>query len=135
MRCVPFAASAADDPSGSVDCRMAQGRHHLLLGEGANRLADGIFASSSTMGTPRLIDAGTSRALGICPAIGMRSDFSTSLSSKPTFESDRLTTTRQLAWVVQGCSVSSVSLRFLSAGMSSVAMRARTSVWSKIAST
>ena len=54
----------------------------------------GCRTFSSTMGLPRLIDVGTSRLDGICPVIGMRSDFSTSLSSNPTLESERLMTTR-----------------------------------------
>ncbi len=55
----------------------------------------GWRGSSSTIGTPRLIAAGTSRELGICVAIGARSVFSTSLVARPTFESARLSTIRQ----------------------------------------
>ena len=54
----------------------------------------GLFGSSLTMATPRLVEAGTSRLDGIWLTIGALSVFSTSGSARPTLESDRLSTMR-----------------------------------------
>ena len=88
------------------------------------------------IGTPRLMAAGTSRELGIWIEIGTRRVFSTSLRARPTLESERLRTTAHFSrGKLISSRVSSVSLRFFSAGMSRVAISAIRSLWSSASST
>ena len=83
----------------------------------------GPLGSSSTIGIPRLTEAGTVIEFGMLTAIGVLMAATTSSGRSPTFASARLSTMiRASLGLPSMSSVSMATRRFFTAGMSSVAM-------------
>ncbi len=88
----------------------------------------GPRGSSRTIGTPRLIEAGTVSELGMFTAISALIAVTTSSGRSPTLVSARLSTMIRASFGLPIMSrVSMATRRFFTAGMSSVAMRTRLS--------
>lgn len=96
----------------------------------------GCLGWSRVIRLPWLTAAGTSTLPGTITAISCRIAVTTSAALRPTLASERLRhTMRASAGLPSRSSVSRVTRRFFSAGMSSVAMSTMESLRSKAAST